>query len=194
MCADECSTQSLDRCDTLDDVLVRLARTNPQTKFIRTRASVIGFASTPRPRPTMASHTRRSSNTALLRLIEEEEDPYGPSEDVEEEEDRDDDVDVDTDMLPTMHVYRAGELVYNWVRVDWEAGKAGVEDLLERYFTNATICYTQLQLMVQAPHSRIVAPGWGIEPSGRPGRRNIFQRRSVRSKPNRMMSDDRYGH
>lgn len=35
-------------------------------------------------------------------------------------------------MLPTMLVYRAGELVHNWVRVDWEAGKAGVEELLQR--------------------------------------------------------------
>ena len=39
---------------------------------------------------------------------------------------------VDTDMLPTMLVYRAGELVHNWVRVDWEAGVVGVGDLLER--------------------------------------------------------------
>ena len=37
---------------------------------------------------------------------------------------------VDTDMLPTMLVYHDGELVYNWVRVDWEAGGAGVEELL----------------------------------------------------------------
>jgi hypothetical protein len=37
---------------------------------------------------------------------------------------------VDTDMLPTMLVYHDGELVFNWVRVDWEAGGAGVEELL----------------------------------------------------------------
>lgn len=37
---------------------------------------------------------------------------------------------VDTDMLPTMLVYRDGELVYNWVRVDWEANRAGIEELL----------------------------------------------------------------
>jgi hypothetical protein len=35
-------------------------------------------------------------------------------------------------MLPTLLVYRDGELVHNWVRVDWEAGQAGVEDLLAR--------------------------------------------------------------
>jgi hypothetical protein len=35
-------------------------------------------------------------------------------------------------MLPTLLVYRDGQLVHNWVRVDWEAGKAGVEELLSR--------------------------------------------------------------
>lgn len=57
----------------------------------------------------------------------------------EDEDDKDgdgtdeaDDDDVDTDMLPTMLVYRDGALVHNWVRVDWEADAAGVEDLLVR--------------------------------------------------------------
>lgn len=50
-----------------------------------------------------------------------------------DEEDDDDEVEVDTDMLPTLLVYRDGQLVHNWVRVDWEAGQAGVEDLLARY-------------------------------------------------------------
>lgn len=40
---------------------------------------------------------------------------------------------VNTGVLPTMLVYRDGELVYNWVRVDWEAGAAGVEELLLKY-------------------------------------------------------------
>lgn len=40
---------------------------------------------------------------------------------------------VDTDMLPTMLVYHDGELVHNWVRVDWEAGGAGVEELLVKW-------------------------------------------------------------
>jgi hypothetical protein len=57
--------------------------------------------------------------------------------DIDEEQDddydeEDEEIEVDTDMLPTMLVYRDGELVHNWVRVDWEAGSAGVEDLLER--------------------------------------------------------------
>jgi len=28
---------------------------------------------------------------------------------------------TDTDMLPTVLVYRAGQLIHNWIRVDWEA-------------------------------------------------------------------------
>jgi len=36
-------------------------------------------------------------------------------------------------MLPTMLVYQNGELVHNWVRVDWEAGKAGIEELLDKH-------------------------------------------------------------
>ncbi|KAI0320039.1 hypothetical protein OF83DRAFT_681953 [Amylostereum chailletii] len=127
---------SLDRCDALDDVLVRLARVNPQTKFIRVRASAIGYAvSSP---PSSRSRPPPSSSAFLSRaarlLEEDEDDPYGTPEAGEEEYEEDiDDVEVDTDMLPTMHVYRAGELVHNWVRVDWEAGEAGVEDLLERH-------------------------------------------------------------
>jgi hypothetical protein len=56
------------------------------------------------------------------------EKPYYDDDDDEEEQEED----VDTDMLPTLLVYRDGELVHNWVRVDWEAGQAGVEDLLAR--------------------------------------------------------------
>lgn len=44
-----------------------------------------------------------------------------------------DEGEVDEDMLPTMLVYRGGELEYNWVRVDWEAGRAGVAELMMRY-------------------------------------------------------------
>jgi len=31
-----------------------------------------------------------------------------------------------------MLVYRGGGLVHNWVRVDWEAGTGGLQDLLEK--------------------------------------------------------------
>ena len=56
--------------------------------------------------------------------------------DNDNEEERSDggweDDDVDTDVLPTLLVYRGGELVFSWVRVDWEANM-GVEELLRRY-------------------------------------------------------------
>ena len=79
--------------------------------------------------------TRRSINSATI-LEEDEEDPYGePEHSEKDKEDENDELhceedNVDTDMLPTMLVYRGGDLVYNWVRVDWEAGDAGVEELL----------------------------------------------------------------
>jgi hypothetical protein len=63
----------------------------------------------------------------------DEDDPYGSDSDSkEEEEDIIDEDDIDLDMLPTLLVYRDGELVFNWVRVDWEAGTAGVEELLDK--------------------------------------------------------------
>ncbi|KIL61320.1 hypothetical protein M378DRAFT_13619 [Amanita muscaria Koide BX008] len=53
--------------------------------------------------------------------------------DESDSDDRDGEDEVDFGMLPTLLVYRDGELVHNWVRVDWEAGPAGVEHLLERH-------------------------------------------------------------
>jgi hypothetical protein len=50
-------------------------------------------------------------------------------EDNHYQEENEDEVDVD--MLPTILVYRAGELVYTWVRVDWEA-ETGLADLLQK--------------------------------------------------------------
>lgn len=63
----------------------------------------------------------------LKRVTEDDDD-----ED-EDQADDDEDDDVDLDVLPTLLVYRDGELVYNWVRVDWEAGRQGVEELLFKY-------------------------------------------------------------
>lgn len=59
--------------------------------------------------------------------------------------------DVDLDMLPTLLVYRDGDLVHNWVRVDWEAGRSSIRDLLERcvlfeispLFILQLVCQTQ---------------------------------------------------
>ena len=128
-------------------MLTRLARTSEDVKFLRARASSLGFASTSSPSKFSArvgsqatSSIRRPQRPSRIDE-DDEDDPYayeddkGTSSDYKDEEDAysEDEDDVDTDMLPTLLVYRDGQLVYNWVRVDWEAGKAGVEELLSRY-------------------------------------------------------------
>jgi hypothetical protein len=108
-----------------------LARIHPDTKFIHARASALGFASTSSSSRHPPPSRIRSTNQ------DDEDDPYGDGDekyhDEEELEFADQYTDVDTDMLPTMLVYRDGELVHNWVRVDWEAGEAGIEELLAKY-------------------------------------------------------------
>ncbi|KAF9046805.1 hypothetical protein BDZ89DRAFT_934710, partial [Hymenopellis radicata] len=121
--------KSLDRCYTLDDSLTRLARLNPNTKFLRCRASALGFASTG---PTSASKTVHRPPRTIHEDNEDDEDGHYDDKDNEDEESEEDE-NVDLDMLPTMLVYRTGELVHNWVRVDWEAGTAGIEELLEKH-------------------------------------------------------------
>ncbi|KAJ6587131.1 thioredoxin-like protein [Mycena vulgaris] len=121
---------SLDRCYLLDDTLARLARVYSDTKFLRARASALGFAS------TGTSSSRGVPQLGRNRLREDEtDDPYDDEKDIEDDEEEEEEIyddDVDLDVLPTMLVYRDGELVHNWVRVDWEAGSAGVEELLDQ--------------------------------------------------------------
>ncbi|KAF8446380.1 thioredoxin-like protein, partial [Boletus edulis BED1] len=123
---------SLDRCFMLDDTLSKLARLYPQTKFLRARAAALGFASKGSPRKRYAPPSRQ---TMPGRYMDDEDDPYVDDKDETTpyyDEDEYEEENVDTDMLPTLLVYRDGELVHNWVRVDWEAGKAGIEELLSR--------------------------------------------------------------
>jgi len=150
--------KSLDRCDTIDDRLTRLAREHSNTKFLRCRASTIGFARRPQARPRSLrppSSTYLSKSRTSPRFAEQDEDdPYGSDTDepttvvdsINGYEDDDDD--VDTDMLPTMLVYRSGQLVHNWVRVDWEAGQLGIDELLERCVNS---CPIQLRDFDTAP-------------------------------------------
>ncbi|KAF8912092.1 thioredoxin-like protein [Gymnopilus junonius] len=122
---------SLERCYTVDETLARVARAYPDTKFLRVKASSLGFASlnnSSKPNP-IASRLKSVSE-------DDEEDPYAYDEKGdydEEEEDGYEDEEVDLDMLPTMLVYRNGQLVHNWVRVDWEAGPAGLEEFLDKH-------------------------------------------------------------
>jgi hypothetical protein len=107
-------------------------------KFLRARAAALGFASSSNAtaRPS-AFNPRASTVTRSARLVPGRFDDSS-DEDANEKDDEDDagDVDteddVDTDMLPTMLVYHDGALVHNWVRVDWEAGVSGVEELLTK--------------------------------------------------------------
>ncbi|OCH93227.1 thioredoxin-like protein [Obba rivulosa] len=143
---------SLDRCAILDETLSRLARQYTSTKFLRARAGAIGFATSGssasnflsvggrRPFPIHRSRSRQILVPG--RYPGEEDDPYGDNDnDDDEDSDSDsdsqkeagwDDDNVDTDVLPTLLVYRAGQLVHSWIRVDWEA-KEGVEELLKRH-------------------------------------------------------------
>jgi hypothetical protein len=153
------SIKSLDRCDTIDDRLMRLARENPNTKFIRCRASAIGFALNSHPKPRSLrppSSTYLSKSRTSPRFAHQDgDDPYGSDTDelagidaLNKDEDEDEDEeDVDTDMLPTMLVYRSGQLVHNWVRVDWEAGLLGIDELLERCAEFYAIHWKNLDLL-----------------------------------------------
>ncbi|KAM5544338.1 hypothetical protein V8D89_001998 [Ganoderma adspersum] len=139
---------SLDRCAAVDDTLTRLARTYPHTKFLRARAGAIGFASGQGSKPslikasTSLSYSRVPSLGVRSRIQEKDEDEFfddeedekasdGDEDDREEDEQWEDDA-VDTDVLPTILIYRGGDLEHSWVRVDWEA-KQGIEDLLKRH-------------------------------------------------------------
>ena len=146
---DVCAFQSLDRCATVDDALTHLARTYPHTKFLRARAGAIGFASGQSSKPnlvnvsTSLSYSRvpslgvipqRSRIQEKDEFFDEEEDEKekaSDDDDSEEDDDQWEDDAVDTDVLPTVLVYRGGDLVHSWIRVDWEA-KQGIEELLKR--------------------------------------------------------------
>jgi hypothetical protein len=89
----------------------------------------LGFASL-KPKGSQVGSSRLGS----LREEDDEDDPYAydDKDDYDEEEEDVDDDNVDLDVLPTMLVYRNGDLVHNWVRVDWEAGEAGLEEYLTK--------------------------------------------------------------
>jgi hypothetical protein len=88
------------------------------TKFLRARAAAVGFASLTSPRSSSGTTINSHSNLISGR------DSYSDEEDgayLDSDEEDDAEVTTDLDMLPTMLVYRAGQVVHNWIRVDWEA-------------------------------------------------------------------------
>lgn len=78
-----------------------------------------------------------------------------------DEEEQDNEVEVDTDMLPTLLVYQDGQLVHNWVRVDWEAGQTGVEDLLSRCAGHSLPSLTLSCFCIQASCHTWTVLGYG---------------------------------
>lgn len=134
----------MERCYVVDDTLARLARVYPDTKFIRARAAALGFASTTSAPQVRTSRILRPPRSSVYDRdgddLDDEEDDGENEVEVLEDEDE-----VDLDMLPTMLVYRDGELMFNWVRVDWEVGEAGFEELLDRLVYS---CYDMIFMEV----------------------------------------------
>jgi hypothetical protein len=124
----------LGRCSALDEMLARHARMYPETKFVHARAAALGFASTAGSSVSSYRVCPRMHGMPGRFIDDDEEDPYAdekPYNDHKEDE-GDQEENIDTDMLLTLLVYHIGELVHNWVHVDWEVGQVGVEDLLAR--------------------------------------------------------------
>jgi len=135
---------SLDRCADLDDTLTRLARVYLSVKFLRARAGTLGFASSSNTK--QSSHGRFPLRHSKSRKIlvpgryppeDDDDDPFADdaaSDDEESYKQKDEweDDAVNTDVLPTLLVYRGGQLEHAWVRVDWEA-KNGIEEFLRRH-------------------------------------------------------------
>ncbi|TFK30242.1 thioredoxin-like protein [Coprinopsis marcescibilis] len=120
---------SLERCYLLDDKLSRLARIYPDTKFLRAKAASLGFTA-----PTRTSRPKPSSQVKTLKPLRvDDDDPYGSDTEESPEDDIVDEDDIDLDMLPTLLVYRNGQLVHNWVRVDWEVKDMDIEDFLDKH-------------------------------------------------------------
>jgi len=107
------------------------------TKFIRVKATAIGFAlksaSTTEVIGLSSTQTSRVKGDQSLYVVGEDTDFNNYDNGYIDE---DEEAEADTDMLPTMLVYEKGELLHTWVRVDWEAGKDGIEDLLLKFVSS----------------------------------------------------------
>ncbi len=120
--------QYLDRCAELDKQLALLARTSPATKFIRVRATAIVYALKKETGSLGPSSSSKPPAGDVEKFVVSEESDFGAEDDIYDY--IDDEPEADLDMLPTMLVYQGGELLHTWIRVDWEAGQDGIENLL----------------------------------------------------------------
>lgn len=58
---------------------------------------------------------------------------YDQDEDDDDQDADEEEVEADSDVLPTILVYKDGELERNWIRVDFEIGDGDLEGLLRRF-------------------------------------------------------------
>lgn len=163
----------------MDETLSRLARQYPSVKFLRARAGALGFASTTSTNGhsqqisrSPFTLTRTPSRKILVpgRYPEEEDSDEEDDNSDSEKDDGWDDDGVDTDVLPTMLVYRAGELVHSWVRVDWEA-QMGVEELLRRWAHRPLSIGVAMELTadIDARHHVLSEPSFSTSSNGNCG-------------------------
>ncbi|KZT36445.1 hypothetical protein SISSUDRAFT_66428 [Sistotremastrum suecicum HHB10207 ss-3] len=121
---------TLERCATLDQDLVLLARSYPSVKFLHARADKLGFASL--SSSSSSSGNPSSSSYANGSIRNGGGNPYSIPEEYDLNSDDDfEDYDedeypapastqkTDLDVLPTLLVYKGGQLIHTWVRVDW---------------------------------------------------------------------------
>lgn len=115
--------------------LSSLARLHPRTKFLQVKASSIGFGS------SSSSSTRATSNplpslSNQSRSEEDDDDEEEEDKEVEDDEEYELDDEDSKDVLPTILIYRKGELEANLVRPDlleeeWRGGdERGVREIL----------------------------------------------------------------
>ncbi|KAG9099373.1 hypothetical protein FRC06_005343 [Ceratobasidium sp. 370] len=99
--------------------------------FVRTRASAIGFAAVSSGASPSAFDPRVAPRHPVIDDDEDEGEAVEPV------------IEVDTDMLPTLLVYRAGQLEHTFIRVDWEAGDGGIQNLLIKHGVISSMSFSE---------------------------------------------------
>ena len=134
--------QLLDHCEELDNTLSKLAREHSMIRFLWAKASAIGFTSGSSVAPKRSLLSLLKKHWTRLGTIceEDEKDLHGEPE--HNKKDHEAKVSIWLwwwrqhqywYMLSTLLAYWGGELIYNQMREDWEAGKGRIEELLVKW-------------------------------------------------------------
>lgn len=129
-------TKSVPACIRLTSSLSSLARLHPRTKFLQVKASSIGFGSSSSSSSTKATSNPLPSLSNQSRSEDDEDEDEEEDKEVEDDEDYELDDEDSKDVLPTILIYRKGELEANLVRPDlleeeWRGGdERGVREIL----------------------------------------------------------------